>query len=85
MKCDNRLTKGKGMTYWSKELKKHADNINKAGAAFREFYGTDCEQHTKNLEQASAQFQADAYEDEKEWKQTRFVGEIDNVCRYDNG
>jgi hypothetical protein len=21
MKCDNRLTKGKGMTYWSKELK----------------------------------------------------------------
>ena len=53
------------MTDWSKVLRAHANNLERAAKAFEEFCGTDSEEHAENLQDAAVQFRKDATEYEE--------------------
>lgn len=53
------------MRDWSKELREHADAIDRAAVAFAEFMGTDSQDNVEKLQEVSEQFREDADEYEQ--------------------
>lgn len=53
------------MKDWTAELRQHATALTKAAAFFREFNGTDVEEHAEALDGAAQAFKNDADEYEQ--------------------